>query len=157
MKARSSFDRGGATMLGKHLMSTVWLYVRDPEKSKAFYRDALGLRPFDEHSGTVHFDAGNIRLSLHPWGKTRPKPAAGSFLVFYVEHGIDRVYCELRRRGVRFREPLREAPFGRVAGFVDPDGHEISIWQPPQKGSRRYRSVEPLVRQYERLAARLRP
>lgn len=141
-------------LLGKHAMATIWLYCRDAERSKAFYRDVLGLPLFDEHGGTAHFDGGGIRLSLHP-AREEELPPQGSFLVFEIPKGIDRVYEELARRGVKFKDPLEEAEFGQVAGFLDPDGHQVFIWQPPGPDDPRYPMVAPLVRHYESVVSRL--
>lgn len=141
-------------LLGKYALATVWLYCRDLKESIAFYRDRLGLRLFDEHGGTAHFDAGGIRLSLHlPEGEHGPP--RGSFLVFLIPNGIEAVHSELIRRGVRFEGPLAEAPFGQVASFRDPDGHLLYIWQPPKPDDSRFPMVAPLVEHYQSVSARL--
>lgn len=136
-------------------MAAIWLYSRDVKKSAAFYEGVLGLRKIDEHGGTAHFDAGGIRVSLHPSSPDN-LPARGSFLVFIIPSDIDRVYFELKERGAEFKGPLREEEFGRAAFFHDPDGHELWIWQPPALGDKRNTMVAPLVDHYTSVAERLR-
>lgn len=143
-------------MLGRYLMSTVWLFARDLDSMKRFYRDALGLRMIEEWRAGAHFDAGNIRVSLHearPGGTTL---VGGSFLVFYVEDGIDQVYDALRERGVKFKTPPKDESFGRATSFEDPEGHELWLWQPPALGTKEYEDERLIVELHERLAAKLK-
>jgi catechol 2,3-dioxygenase-like lactoylglutathione lyase family enzyme len=143
---------GGSHMsLGNYPMAAIWLYCRDVKASSAFYEGTLGLPKIDEHGDTAHFNAGGIRLSLHP---TSAKSAFNEefFLVFDIPKDIDRVYTELDKRGVRFDGPLKEEAFGRAASFRDPDGHQIFIWQPPAPGDSRYPMVARLVSHYDSLA-----
>lgn len=62
---------------------------------------------------------------------------------------------ELARCGVPFHTPPQEEPFGQYAGFHDPDGHEISLWQPPSARDRRHAMVAPLVQHSQSVVARL--
>ncbi len=140
-------------LLGKHLLSTVWLYSKDVAATKRFYVDVLGLPTFDEHGGTAHFDGGGVRLSLHPLEESRK--GADGFLVFLVEEGIETVCQELAGRGVVFTQELHEAEFGKVASFRDPDGHSLHVWQPPPPDDPRYPTVASLVRHYESVSRRL--
>ncbi len=141
-------------LLGKYPLATLWLYCRDVASSVAFYRDVLQLPLLDEHGDKAHFDAGGIRLSLHPASQS-DLPPLGSFLVFLIQYDIERVYEELTQRGVRFEGPLKEEEYGRDAWFRDPDGHQIFIWQPPSPEDPRYAMVAPLVSHYSSIVARL--
>lgn len=139
-------------LLGRHLLSTVWLYARDTEGTKRFYRDVLGMDLFDEHDGTAHFDGGGIRLSLHP-----AKGAEGwGFLVFLVEEGIEGVCRELASRGVAFVDELQEESFGKAASLRDPEGNLLFVWQPPPPDDPRFAQVEALVAHYRGIEACLR-
>ena len=131
-------------------LAAIWLYCRDLERSAAFYGDALGLRPLADG----HFDAGGVRISLHP-SLGRPVEPQGSFLVFIVE-AVDEAYEELLGHGVHFDAPPAEQEFGRAASFRDPDGHELWIWQPPAEDDERFPTVEALVTHYRELLPRLR-
>ena len=101
-----------------------------------------------EPGEVTHFDAGGIRLSLHP-ADSEDLPPRGSFLVFLIPHGVDVVYGELEERGVEFAGPLEEHEYGRTAEFKDPDGHTLAIWQPTSRGDSRYGSVAALVAHFE--------
>ena len=140
-------------LFGKHLLATIWLYSNDVEAMKDFYGRVLGMNLFDEHRGTVHFDGGGVRLSLHP--VEEDEEGGWGFLVFIVEDGIQAVCEELTARGVSFTEELAEAEFGTTASFKDPAGNLLFVWEPPAPENPRYAMVEPLVRHYRHVAERL--
>jgi len=88
------------------MLSTIWLYAKDPALTARFYRDQLGL-PQLSSEDDEHFDAGGVRLSVHPQKEGEPPTGSDCFLVFLVEDNIERTYDELKRRGVNFVGPSR--------------------------------------------------
>jgi catechol 2,3-dioxygenase-like lactoylglutathione lyase family enzyme len=139
-------------LLGEHPLAAIWLYCADIGRSVAFYRDLLGLPLLEEHS-VAHFDAGGIRVSLHP-APEDALPARGSFLVFLIPDGIDELQDLLAERGIVFDGPPRDESWGRATSFRDPDGHELYLWQPPAQDDPRHESVATLLGHYESVAAR---
>lgn len=134
------------------LLGAVWLYAEDVPRAIAFYRDVLELPALEEAHGEVgHFDAGNVRLSIHPARAGQPV-GSGGFYVFIVDD-IEQEVERLSARGVEFSGGITQQPFGRIAEFRDPDGHELSLWQIPSAGESGYAYVEPLARHYARLRA----
>ena len=135
------------------LLGAVWLYSADVPRAIAFYRDVMGLPVVDDEYGVGHFDAGNVRLSIHPARPGQPV-GSGGFYVFIVDD-IEAEVQRLSARGVEFRGGITREPFGRVAEFRDPDGHELSLWQMPREGEPEFAHVEPLARHYARLRTAL--
>lgn len=143
-------------MLADSLLAAVWLYSADVERAARFYSETLGLRPLGEPGHVAHFDAGNVRLSLHPRPDASSREPEGSFLVFIVDDadvGIE----ELRRRGVDVRGEVQEEPFGRIVEFRDPDRHELYLFELPEESTRVYENVLPIIEHYRRLRTRLKP
>jgi catechol 2,3-dioxygenase-like lactoylglutathione lyase family enzyme len=110
-------------LLGDHgamdvLSSRVLLHPTDPERSRVFYRDALGLAIYREFGGgpdrgTVFFLGGGF---LELSGRAAAPPAPGMALWLQVRE-LAAVRRELGERGVPIlREPKWE-PWG--AGDVD--------------------------------------
>jgi len=112
----------------------------DPERSRAFYRDVLGLAVYREFpGGTVFFLGGGF---LEVSGRREPGPAPRGV----AENGEidDRVrlwvqvrdlaaaHAELRARGATVvREPRRE-PWGLDEMWItDPDGLRIAVVEVP--------------------------
>lgn len=137
------------------ILEGIVLYSRDLDQARTFYRDALGLPVLLEEAHVLHFDAGSVRLAIHryPTGETRESPEG--FLVFSVDD-LDAAYAELTQRGVRFLGPPANRPYGRVAYFHDPEGHEIGLIEEPREDSEGYRRVAPLVARLNRVTTRLR-
>src|SRR3989337_2129206 len=119
-----------------------------------FYRDQLGL-PQLSSEDDEHFDAGGVRLSIHPQKEGEPPTGSDCFLVFLAEDNIERTCEELKRRGVNFLGPIQDEPFGRIAEFRDPDNKPLYIWEPPKRGSPKFPGVASLVEHYERVRNRL--
>jgi len=136
------------------LLGAVWLYSTDVPRAAAFYRDEVGLPLLDDRDSVVHFDAGNIRLSIHP---ARPDAPTGTdaFFVFVVDD-IEETIGELSSRGVRFEGGVVNEPYGRIVEFRDPDGHELYLWQMPREGEAEYENVKPLAHHYAFVRSALR-
>jgi tetratricopeptide (TPR) repeat protein len=116
-------------------IQAIWLTVSDLERSTAFYRDVVGLRPAAALPGAAQFELGSyVRLWLWPaqsgaraagW-----EPALQAALVLAVPEGLEARCRELEARGVLFETPLSGSPLGRMARFPDPDGHLLCFWEP---------------------------
>jgi predicted enzyme related to lactoylglutathione lyase len=120
----------------------------------SFYRDAVGLPLLEEEgNGVAHFDAGNVRLSIHPW-EGDGVPGVGGFYVFVVAD-IEREVETLSSRSVEFPRGVRKEVFGRIAEFRDPDGHQLFLWQLPSEEEPEFGNVVPLVQHYRSLATAL--
>lgn len=157
------------SLIGQLPLAAVELPCKDIEDSKNFYKNVVGLRPIDEYEGesgrdgdeprNVHFDLGNIRLTLSSLSSTKAgeKVAHGSsstngsrHFVFVVENAIDAVFADLSKRGVKFKSrKIYEDSSGKAVWFSDPDGNVIYVWQPPHRGTKNFKDVEAIVRHYE--------
>jgi catechol 2,3-dioxygenase-like lactoylglutathione lyase family enzyme len=125
-------------LLGHHgvmdvLSSRVLLRPTDPERSRVFYRDTLGLAIYREFGsgperGTVFFLGGGF---LELSGRAAAPPAPGVALWLQVRD-LAATRQALGERGVRIlREPRRE-PWGLLEMWIaDPDGLRICIVEVP--------------------------
>jgi catechol 2,3-dioxygenase-like lactoylglutathione lyase family enzyme len=127
-------------LLGDHgamdvLSSRLLLHPTDPERSRVFYRDTLGLAIYREFGSgpdrsTVFFLGGGF---LELSGRAAAPPAPGMGLWLQVRE-LAAVRQELGERGVPIlREPKRE-PWGLLEMWVaDPDGVRICIVEVPEE------------------------
>lgn len=123
------------------LGSRILLRPTDPERSRTFYGEQLGLAVYREFGtgperGTVYFLGGGF-LELSGRSDTPPSPAVRLWLqVADAEAAHD----ELRRRGVEIvRSPVRE-PWGLIEMWIaDPDGTPIVLVEVPADHPLRYR------------------
>lgn len=116
-------------------ISVVSIPVSDPDRSKAFYGDALGFEVLSDSE----FAPGQRWLQLGPAGAQTSvtlttwledfQPGSVRGLILEIDD-IDARRRELEGNGVEFVEDTYDTPWGRFAGFVDPDGNRWSLHQP---------------------------
>ncbi|MFI7400731.1 VOC family protein [Streptomyces sp. NPDC049541] len=123
------------------LSSRTLLQPSDPERSRAFYGEQLGLAVYREFGtgpqrGTVYFLGGGF-LEVSGRSETPPSPAVRLWL--QVED-VTAAHEELRAKGVEIvREPVKE-PWGLVEMWIaDPDGTRIVLVEVPADHPIRYR------------------
>lgn len=115
------------------LSSRVLLRPVDLERSRAFYRDTLGLAIFREFGegptrGTVFFLGGGFLEVSH----ASPQPAGPNIALWLQVRDAAAAHEELAAKGVPIlRPPVRE-PWGLVEMWVeDPDGVRIAVIEVP--------------------------
>ena len=124
----SATTPGAPTLLGGRKLVQIALTSRDLERSKAFYRDLLGLKFLFEVSNMVFFQLGDLRLML---GKEDRLTPGGSAL--YIDApDIDTLSVEMEARGIRFDGPatvVQRTEQGelKLREFKDPDGNPLAL------------------------------
>ena len=116
------------------LSGRVLLRPVDPERSRRFYGDTLGLHVYREWGsgadrGVVYFlGGGYLELS----GRA-DQPLPSHLRLWMQVRDVDAVAAELAAAGVDVIEPPTDKPWGlRELWVRDPDGHEIAIVQVPE-------------------------
>ncbi len=111
------------------------IYVKDVERSLAFYRDMLGFKLVDDYKFDGHpiyarlrAPGGDGTIALHMAGPGTPMSSEGVRLYFEIRE-VDDFCRRLQARGFFINQMPRVTPWGwRHAYMNDPDGHEISIY-----------------------------
>ncbi len=112
-------------------LATVFLWVRDFKRMRAFYHETLGL-PIDyENPHFADFRAGGCSIALH--SEHEPHARSDSWHMEFLVRDIDAVVTELSRRGVDVAS-IRSESFGRITTFRDPEGNEIGLEEPAKHG-----------------------
>ena len=107
---------------------TTIYYVDDWDRSVAFYRDVLGLKPLYVEKGWAEFQVGTGgRIAIHP---RHPGDAADVTQVSLQVRDIDATLRELTERGAGVVEPVRREHFGAIASIADPAGNVIGLYEP---------------------------
>ncbi|MCO8303402.1 VOC family protein [Streptomyces sp. RKCA744] len=123
------------------LSSRTLLRPTDPERSRAFYGEALGLEVYREFGtgperGTVYFLGGGF---LEVSGRSDTPPAPGLQLWLQVAD-VAAAHEELTARGVEVLRPPKKEPWGLVEMWItDPDGLKIVLVEVPEDHPIRYR------------------
>ncbi|WP_369269428.1 VOC family protein [Streptomyces sp. R11] len=117
------------------------LHPTDPERSRVFYGEQLGLVVHREFGtgperGTVYFLGGGF-LEVSGRSETPPSPAVRLWL--QVED-LAAAHDELRDKGVEIVRPPVKEPWGLVEMWIaDPDGTQIVLVEVPADHPLRYR------------------
>ncbi|MFD0313368.1 VOC family protein [Streptomyces flavalbus] len=123
------------------LSSRVLLRPTDPDRSRAFYGERLGLPVYREFGtgperGTVYFLGGGF-LELSGRSAEPPSPAVRLWLQV---PDVTAAHAELREAGVEVTRPPVREPWGLVEMWVaDPDGVPIVLVEVPADHPLRYR------------------
>ncbi|GAA2476505.1 VOC family protein [Streptomyces longisporus] len=123
------------------LSSRTLLQPSDPERSRTFYGEQLGLAVYREFGtgpqrGTVYFLGGGF-LEVSGRSQTPPSPAVRLWL--QVEDAAA-AHEELRAKGVEIVRPPVTEPWGLIEMWIaDPDGTRIVLVEVPADHPIRYR------------------
>ncbi|WP_069771952.1 MULTISPECIES: VOC family protein [unclassified Streptomyces] len=125
------------------LSSRTLLRPTDPERSRAFYGERLGLAVFREFGtgperGVVYFLGGGfLELSGRSGTPMPPDPAVRLWLQV---DDVTAAHDELRAEGVEIVRPPVKEPWGLVEMWIaDPDGTPIVLVEVPADHPMRYR------------------
>jgi predicted enzyme related to lactoylglutathione lyase len=123
------------------LSSRILLQPTDPERSRVFYGEQLGLPVYREFGtgpdrGTVYFLGGGF---LEVSGRSQEGPSPAVQLWLQVADA-DAAHEELLAKGVEIVRPPVKEPWGLVEMWIaDPDGTRIVLVEVPEDHPIRYR------------------
>ena len=109
----------------------ILLGVSDVERSRAFYRDTLGLKPAAEWPPYWYeFDAGASTVAIGVPPKEAPQPPYQGGTTFALAVSDAKAAMEeLKAKGVQVLQDLDESSVCFMALIADPDGNAIWIHQ----------------------------
>ncbi len=107
-------------------MDSIGVPSQDPERSRAFYVETLGLRP-DEHA-RFEFWAGQTCFAI--WEPTRFgmefQPQKNAAPLLHVDD-VAVVREQLEQEGVKFVGETMDTGVCHMALFSDPDGNDLAL------------------------------
>ena len=105
--------------------------VSDVERSRAFYRDTLGLKPAAEWPPSWYeFDTGTTTIAIgKPPAEAPQPPYQGGTTFALAVPDVNSAMAELRTKGVTVLQDVYEASSCFGALIADPDGNGIWIHQ----------------------------
>lgn len=116
----------------------VFIKCEDPDASKAWYKDVLGLEPNDYggfdflHSGTAEaFGPGGRTIFAH-FDKDVEyfEPSQKPFMINLIIDDMDAMLARLKDKGVALEGEPENFDYGKFAWVMDPNGIKVELWQP---------------------------
>jgi predicted enzyme related to lactoylglutathione lyase len=119
-------DNNGATITGLDLSGYI---VSDPQRSIAFYRDALGMTPtgVDDNGRGAEFTLPDGQ-TFGVWGGDDETFKAPSGAVMFAVGDIKEALEAMRARGAQLSDPM-ESEVCFMSFGADPDGNSFVIHQ----------------------------
>jgi predicted enzyme related to lactoylglutathione lyase len=114
----------------------VFFKSADPERLYAWYEKHLGIRRREQEGVSFRWQddkegKGKTVWSVFPDDTKYFQPGRANFMINYRVADLDALLEVLREEGVEIDPNREDAPYGRFAWIVDPDGNRIELWQPP--------------------------
>ncbi len=100
------------------------VYSRAPGEARALLDKILGTKKVDAGGGWLIFALPPAEIAIHP---TDGAPGIDLYLMC---KDIEETILELRAKGVKFSQPVREVSWGRVCAIALPGGGELGLYQP---------------------------
>ena len=109
-------------------LDTVFLWVDDLDRSTAFYRDVVGIRPGPRHGAWQIMDLGDEGITFALHGSDEPVTPSGSVVVGFRVADLDAATAALEAAGCAPIDPEpTEAGLKAFMTFTDPDGHAFQL------------------------------
>lgn len=108
----------------------VFYVVEDPEATRAWYRDVLGI---DGEYGpqlawSEESKSNPYSLISHFKDETYIKPGKGGFMINLRVDDLDGFIAQLNKKDVHVIDSVDEG-YGKFAWLLDPDGVKIELWE----------------------------
>jgi catechol 2,3-dioxygenase-like lactoylglutathione lyase family enzyme len=110
---------------GVHTM----FYTSEPERTRAFLRDKLGLPWTDVGGGWLIFEVPEADMGCHPAEGSDAKLAGTHNISFYCDD-IKKTVAELKAKGVEFLDNVQDAGYGLIAHFKMPGNIQVQLYEP---------------------------
>lgn len=116
------------------------IFVKDINKSKRFYSDALGLKIIQDYETIVFFENHFVLHSAVSIIKTvfkrnnyfqKKKQGRKNILIYFETNQLDNCFNKIAKLGVKFIHGIEKQAWGqKVFRFKDPDGHIVEVGEP---------------------------
>jgi len=114
----------------------IFFFSEDPEKTKEWYRDNLGME-VNEWGSSIEFrnthQPEEINyLQWSPFEKASDyfAPSRKEFMINYrVEH-LEELLVKLRQNGVTILDEVETYEYGKFVHIMDAEGNKIELWEP---------------------------
>jgi catechol 2,3-dioxygenase-like lactoylglutathione lyase family enzyme len=115
----------------------VFFKVDDPERTRAWYKEHLGIDASPHGHIFEWCERGSPdRKGITVWNpfaadSTYFDPTKARFMVNYIVDDLHGMLAQLRAAGVAVDEKVEDCEYGKFGWAVDLDGNRMELWEPP--------------------------
>ena len=108
----------------------VFYVVKDPEATRAWYRENLGIDGTygPQLAWSEEPMANPYSLVSHFTNDEYIQPGRGGFMINLRVHDLDEFVAALKAKGIKILDTADEG-YGKFAWLLDPDGVKIELWE----------------------------
>jgi predicted enzyme related to lactoylglutathione lyase len=114
----------------------VFYKVKNPEETRTWYQEHLGLKTDDYGSNFEWRQADEgTEKGFTQWSpfKHNSEYFHGDFMLNYRVDDLDGMLDSLRAKGVEVASDVTVEDYGKFAHIVDGDGNRVELWEPNDK------------------------
>lgn len=114
----------------------IFFKCKDPEDTKKWYRDNLGIDA-GEYGHTFTWkdefnpeNVGTTVWSTFPSNTKYFEPSNQEFMINYRVDNLDELVSKLKKRGIEQIGTTETYDYGKFAWILDIDGRKVELWEP---------------------------
>lgn len=117
----------------------IFFKAKEPGILKKWYEEQLGIEYEDEAAAVFHWRnaenmerKGSTVWSIFPENTKYFGDPKQQFMINYRVKNLSKMLEQLRQQGAQVMDSIEESEFGKFGWVVDPEGHRIELWEPPE-------------------------
>lgn len=114
----------------------IFFFSEDPEKTRKWYAEHLGLE-VNEWGSSFEFRNANrpeeinyLQWSPFKHGSEYFAPSKKEFMINYRVQNIEGLVIQLEKSGVTVVDSITEYDYGKFVHIMDAEGNKIELWEP---------------------------
>jgi predicted enzyme related to lactoylglutathione lyase len=114
----------------------IFFFSEDPEKTKEWYSENLGLE-VNEWGSSFEFRNANrpdeinyLQWSPFKQGSEYFSPSKKEFMINYRVQNIEGLVNKLKNNGVTILDSIETYDYGKFVHIMDAEGNKIELWEP---------------------------
>lgn len=117
----------------------IFFFSEDPEKTKKWYSENLGLET-NPYGSSFEFRNANrpeeinyLQWSPFEKGSEYFSPSKKEFMINYRVQNIEALVKKLKANGVQVLDAIESYDYGKFVHIMDDEGNKIELWEPVDK------------------------
>ncbi len=114
----------------------IFFFSKDPEKTKEWYSENLGLEvnqwgsSFEVRNAQRPDEINYLQWSPFKQGSEYFAPSKKEFMINYRVQNIEALVNKLQSNGVTILDSIEAFDYGKFVHIMDDEGNKIELWEP---------------------------